>query len=142
MKLKQLFIKQNGDVLVIFALLFTVLVGFVSLSADLGLVYMQRAEMLEIAQLMRDTRFDLEAGNAELTHSGTPGELMFTKMNEIARLNDFNGTVQIIYYEYETSSYSRRYKVRINLYDTYQYTTLRLLGFDELKTNCCGQAFL
>lgn len=127
------FIKEEkGDILVISVIMLTSIIIFISLSCDVGMMYMQRARILETAQLMRDTRFDEEAGNAPLMNSDTPGKFSFLEMNNIARLNDFNGIVEIVYYEYKSSYKERKYKVRITLSDIYECTTLRLFGFNKI----------
>ena len=125
--------KENGNIAILFALMFTVIMSFLSLALDLGMTYAYRGRMMEVAQVMRDTRFTKDAAIGDLSmHDEHPGATMKNKLIEYARKNDFNGKVTITYNEYETSHSSRKYKVRIMLEDTYECTTLKCVGIDKL----------
>lgn len=131
--MKEKFVEEKGDILIIFALAFSMLLGFLAFVTDIGFAYAQRSKMMEIAQVMRDIRFTKDASGTELIlHSNTPGYTAYTLMVEQARINGFKGRVTITYDEYYTTSNSRKYNIDIILEDTYECTTMQIFNIKTL----------
>lgn len=88
--------------------------------------------MMEIAQVMRDTRFTKDASITDLIlHSNYPGYTAFTYLVDQGRENGFKGEISITYNEYKTTKNERRYNIDIKLQDTYNCTTMKLFGIDS-----------
>ena len=98
--MKKFINEEKGDILILFALMFTVLAGFISLAYDFGAMYYERSKMMETAQIMRDTRFTEDADVSIMIHnSDTPAQAFTDNFAKYAALNGFQGTLEVTYYE-------------------------------------------
>lgn len=135
---------EKGDIILLYGLLFTFMVGFLSVSVDLGMMYIHRMRMLEIGNIMRETRFTKnQATNSTFLNSYEPGKLYAHVFNEYARKNGFKGKVAVRYNESPPQKHRREYKLDMWLEDTYHTTTLRVIGIKELpiKVHIAGYGF-
>ncbi|MCI6272924.1 MAG: hypothetical protein MR601_08270 [Erysipelotrichaceae bacterium] len=133
MMIKKILKDEKGDILILSTAVFIVLLGFISLSIDIGLAYMYRNKILEIANVMRDTRFTKDANQTEvLSNNMNPGDYMADLMAEYARKNNFKGKVTINFHEHTTHSTERRYDVTITMESVYKTTTLNVFNIKEL----------
>lgn len=143
-KLKRIKKDEKGDILILYALLFVVIMGFLSFAVDLGLMYMHRMRMYEIGNVMRQTRFTKnQYTNLTFLNSENPGERYANIFNEYARKNGFKGSIRVRYDEkhpYYNNWKKREYKIDMWLEDVYETTTLRALNINSvpIKVHIAG----
>ena len=125
--MKKMLKEEKGDIAILFALMFTVLVGFISLAVDFGAMYYERSQMMEIGQIIRDARFTEGGPISELAlNSETPGPVFLQEFSRYAALNNFHGTIEVDYKEqYLPSINTRRYSIDLTL--SKEYTPVGLL---------------
>lgn len=134
MKIKKFLKNEKGDILIIFALIFTLFLGFLAFVVDIGMMYLYRARMLEIAHIMRDTRFTKNTHITELIYnSNTPGKYLADMLSDYARKNGFRGKITITFEEDVPTTNKRNYTIKIELEDEYKTTVLRALGINEMN---------
>lgn len=117
--------QEKGDMVVLFALSLVILLGFVSLAIDIGMVNVKRAAMMDLCQQMRKARLDAKE---YIMNAKDPGLMIYEISNNCARENGFEGDL-IVYYMEEsdpaapTSAWvdRRTYTVRVVLKQKYQF---------------------
>ncbi|GGM30629.1 hypothetical protein GCM10011351_15950 [Paraliobacillus quinghaiensis] len=128
-KIKQLFTKQNGSVLVLVAFAFTGILGMTGLAIDGGIVYMNKAELQKIANAA------VLSGAQELTSDG--GNVKIIAQEVIAQ-HDEADTLQstdVIQTEIEQS-------VRVSLKKTVPHSFLKLFGVQSADVHAEAKAGL
>ncbi|WP_350343110.1 hypothetical protein PRVXT_002390 [Proteinivorax tanatarense] len=121
---------ESGDILVLFAGTFILLIVFLGLATDVVLAFNERDKLIEVGNLIRDARFDL---SEELWNSYHPEQTMREIAQDIAEQNGLErNQVDVIWREVETTHRRRTADITVILTDTYQCTTLRMLGINEL----------
>ena len=120
--------KENGDILVLFAGLFILIVFCLALVIDVGMIYLRRNQMQDICQVIRKDRFTYED---TVRYSDNPAEDCFKNIYNSATKNGFNGNVKVYFNEKEPQCNKRSYKTRTVLTEKYKFTVARILGFDE-----------
>ena len=111
---------EQGNIAVLFAFMFTILIAFTALAADVGMMYKHRSHMYEMANMVRYERFSTKARmSAGIYSVQNPGKYLGDKINKTLRKNGFKGK---IYYHYEETSKkgSRYYKFYYIMEDLYQ----------------------
>lgn len=130
MLIKSLLKKESGNILILFALTFTFLVGFISIAADVGLMYAERSRLLEIGNLMRDARFQQ---SEIIWNASNPAYSFDSLVREYGIKNGLtNDQIKTVYTAVENSTTTRRANVDIILTSTYKCTTLRIFGYNEI----------
>lgn len=117
--------QEKGDVIVLFALSLVMLLAFVSLAIDIGMISMKQAAMMDLCQQMRKARLDAKD---YIMNAADPALMIYEISNQCAMVNDFQGELKV-YYKEETDPVAptsnwvdkRRYKVRIELKQEYQF---------------------
>lgn len=129
------FIKsEKGDIIILSAFLFVILIGFLALIVDVGVMFAYRGKMYEIANVMRDTRFTKNITIGDVTMSSTnPGEYFAGMLSSYARKNGFKGEITIIYKEKYPQQNKRDFKITIILKDKYRPKFLSLFGYKEME---------
>lgn len=128
MKLKILgfFKQENGNIIILFAGTLIVLIFFLGLSLDIGMICLQRNSMQNLCQLLREDRFTCQD---TIRFAENPGlasyELVYNTMND----NNFDGTVKVYFYEKTPQNNYREYLVRTELSQEYSFAFARVLGF-------------
>lgn len=117
---------ENGIAAVLFAISLMVLLGFVSLAVDVGMINMKRAHMMDLCQQMRRAR--LAAGDFIMS-ADDPARLIYEITNDCAIDNGFTGGLKVYYAEesvpvYPTSEWVERRtsRVRIELTQEMRFT--------------------
>ena len=127
---------EKGDLMIMFAFMFTILVIFLSFAVDLGMMYMQRLKMYEIGHIMRETRFTKNQHITEVyMNSEYPGEKFAQNFVDYARKNGFKGGITVTYREAHPSSIPanrRDYKIDMLLEEKYKTTALGVIGIKEV----------
>lgn len=123
--LEQLKQKETGSVIVLFALSLVILLGFVSLALDVGMINMKRARMMDLCQQMRKARLDAKD---YIMNADDPARLIYDISNQCAVDNNFKGHLKIYYQEqtdplYPTTNWveCRTYRVRIEISQEYRF---------------------
>ncbi|CDZ23480.1 putative membrane protein [[Clostridium] cellulosi] len=139
--MKRYFSEERGNIAVLFAFVFIVLVGMAAMATDIGLLAIKRARLMEIGQIMRDARFEQ---SQLIWEADDPAQ----KFDEIVREYGIkNGLrddqIQTEYTTVENSRTRRECKVVMKFTDTYKCTTLRLFGLNEvpIKVTINGSAY-
>lgn len=117
---------EKGNAAVLFAVCLTVLLSFVSLVTDFGVVGMKRARMMDLCQQIKTARLD--AGDY-IMNSSNPAKMIYDIGNQCAIDSGFTGNLKV-YYKEVTSPVSpsgewvdkRIYKVRIELMQTHRFS--------------------
>lgn len=132
--MKKILKNEKGDIIVLSAFLFVILIGFLALIIDVGMMFAYRGKMYEIANVMRDTRFTKNITIGDVTMSSTnPGEYFAGMLSSYARKNGFKGEIKIIYKEKMPKQNKREYKITIILKDKYRPKFLSLFGYKEME---------
>lgn len=139
----KIFREEKGAIIVLFAFLLPVMLSFVGVGADIGMLYIKRARMLEVGHIIRNARFN---ETIIFNNSEDPATTFDDLAKYYARLNGIEGTVinsegvevDRVSTDYEQTYLTqnrREYTVDIYLRDNYKYTFLRVLGFDSQDFN-------
>lgn len=117
--------QEKGSVVVFFALGLVLLLSFVSLAIDIGMVNMKKAKMMDVCQQIRKARIDAKD---YILNASNPGAMIYEISNQAAIENNFEGQLKV-YYSERTEPVSpsdnwvdkRSYKVRIELQQEYTF---------------------
>ncbi|WP_093371900.1 hypothetical protein [Tindallia magadiensis] len=123
--------KEKGEILVLFAIGFTVLLLFTSLAIDLALALMHRDRVKEVAVMARETRMDF--GGHEMWMSENPNSVYTDLATDIAVRNGMSPSQVRTEFEHTENTISRRSaRANVIMEDTYETTTLRIIGIEEI----------
>ena len=111
-KTKHFFIKEEGNVLMIFAASMILIAFFIGICLDLSIVYMEHNSMQSMLQIIREERFTFQE---TIRYADNPAVTTYKIVNEAAEKNGFEGKLKVYFYEEEPSHNYRRYQVRIVL---------------------------
>ena len=132
--------RETGNILIIFAMTFTALVGFLGIATDVGLMYAQKTRLLEIANLIRDARFQqIEI----IWNSTTPAATFDSIVREYGLKNGLNTSQITTQYVVKTNTTTtREVDVYIYITSTYNCSALKLFGYNNvtLKETIKGYA--
>ena len=135
-KFKEASKNERGDVLILFALLFTVMVLFLAFAVDLGMMYTRRLKMYEMGHIMRETRFTKNQDTTGVfLNSENPGKEYADNFNEYARKNGFKGEITVEYNETHPSNFNykkRQYTINMRLKEVYKPKILGLINIKEV----------
>ncbi|WP_349672914.1 pilus assembly protein TadG-related protein [Lacrimispora sp.] len=121
------FDREDGNILLLFAGCLTVLIFFIGISMDLGLIYLKRNALMNLCQLVKEDRFTFQDS---IRYSDNPGKDSFTMIEDALRRNHFDGTVKVYFKEDAPETNYRYYKIRTQLSEEYSYTFLKIFGAD------------
>ena len=128
--IKRLRKEERGDILVIFAVMFTVLIMIIALSTDVAILYARRARIYEIGNVMRRTRFT--KGQEFFMNSDNPGKEYADAFNDYASKNGFTGELKVTYNE-KTSSYDKReFDINMEFEEKVETSVLKFIGIKEV----------
>lgn len=124
--------EERGDLLVIFAVLFSVLILVIALSADFAVLYARRAKIYEIGHVMRSTRFT--KGQEYFMNNDNPGREYAEVFNKYAKLNGFNGKFKVTYNEdpigYDEKK--RRFDIDMEFEENVETIMLKYIGISQV----------
>ncbi len=133
--LKQTFMKayknEDGNIIIIFAMTFMVIIAFVTFSTDIAMAMSRRSELMEIGQIMREVRFEQ---SEVIWNSDNPEETFDKMVREYGKKNGLSDSqINTKYEEIYTGTYGKRtFNVDITLTDSYECTTLSLFGINNI----------
>ena len=117
--------REDGNILLLFAGALTVIIFFVGISMDFGLICIKRSALMNLCQLAKEERF---AFQDTIRYSENPGLDSYQMVEDVMRNNNFKGTVKVYFYERMPESSYRYYRIRTQLSEEYSYTFLRIFG--------------
>ena len=125
--------KEEGSIIVIFAFVLFVLIFFVGIAMDFGMMYMKKSDMDNLCSMARAECFTYRE---QIQYCENPGEVTYEVLKKLFAQNGFTGDFEMYFkedYDPDTwkTSNSRSYKVRVILKDEYQYTFMRLFKQDK-----------
>lgn len=121
---------EDGNILILSALIFTFLIAFVAIAVDIGIMYTNRTKLLEIGNLMRDARFQQ---TEFLWNSYNPAYDFDSLVKEYGLKNGLTKEqIKTVYRIIENTKTTRRVEVDIELTSIYKCTTLKLFGYNEI----------
>ncbi len=124
-KISYFFKKENGDMIILFAGILVVLIFFIGLSLDVGMIVLHRNSMQNLCQLVREDRFTYQD---TIRYADNPGLTSYQIIYDTMMDNDFDGTVKV-YFNEEIPKYNyRHYRIRTELSKEYDYTFARIFG--------------
>ena len=112
---------EQGNIAVLFAFMFTILIAFAALAVDVGMMYKHRSHMYEMANIVRYERFSTKTNMRGAIYSvKNPGKYLGDKINGTLRVNGFKGKVYFHYHEGINDKGQRFYKFYYIMEDLYQ----------------------
>lgn len=118
------FEQESGNIIVLFAGTLIVLIFFIGLSLDIGMICLQRNSMQNLCQLIREDRFTCQD---TIRFADNPGETSYQLVYDALKGN-FDGTVKVYFKEKTPQSNDREYRIRTELSKEYSYTFAKVLG--------------
>jgi hypothetical protein len=126
-KVKQLLKAERGNIMVLFAGALIVIIGFIGLSLDIGMLALQRNSLENMLQVIRNDRFTYQD---KIRYSLNPGEDVFKVIEKTLADNGFDGTVTVYFYEKEPQSNYRKYDIRTVLSKEFSFNFARIFGLN------------
>lgn len=128
--MKKIIKDEKGDIILLFAGTLIILIAFLALATDVVLAFTQRDRLREVGSIIRNTRLDI---GEELWNSDNPEAELKKLADEIGRQNGLKSDqIHVRWKPVQRNMYKRVVDIRITLVDTYQCTTLKMLGINEL----------
>lgn len=122
--------KEDGAILILFAVSLSFLIVFTALTTDIIFAYNRKDHLNEVGQMMREARFDFAE---EVWNAYDPQAKLEEISRDIGRRNGLrDDQVQIIWQEVPLSRTRREAKIDVIITDTYETTTLKMLGIQEI----------
>ena len=128
-KCKYFFKREDGNILVLFASVLTILIFFIGLSLDVGMLFLRRNSMQSLCQMVREDRFTYQDS---IRYASNPGLESYQIISDTMAANAFDGTVKVYFYEEPPAANYRYYRIRTELSDEYSFTFARLFGLDTM----------
>lgn len=126
-KIQRFFRGECGNIMVLFAGALVVIIGFVGLSIDVGMLILQRNSLQNMTQVIRGNRFTYQD---TIRYAPNPGKASFDMIESTLEANDFDGTVKVYFYEKPPKSNYRCYYIRTELSEDFSYYFARIFGLD------------
>lgn len=119
---------EDGSVILLFAACLVVLIFFVGIAIDLSMAYMQRNDLENLCQLIRQDRFTYQD---TIRYADNPGASMYQVVSNTMADNGFDGTITVYFYEKNPEANYRYYRTRVKLEKEFTFYFLRLFGADH-----------
>lgn len=126
-KIRRFFKGERGNVMVLFAGALVVIIGFVGLSIDIGLLCLQRNTLQNMTQVIRGNRFTYQD---TIRYADDPGKTSFEMIQETLAENGFDGTIKVYFYEETPAANYRCYRIRTELSEDFSFYFARIFGLD------------
>ncbi|SHI18913.1 Putative Flp pilus-assembly TadE/G-like [Sporobacter termitidis DSM 10068] len=124
-KIRRLFGEERGNIMVLFAGTLIVIIGFIGLSLDVGLLLLQRNDLQTLSQVIRQDRFTFQD---TIRNADDPGSASFTLIDSTLKENGFDGTLKVYFYEEDPLPNYRSYRIRTVLSDDCPFYFARVFG--------------
>lgn len=121
---------EEGGIILLFAGILVILIFFVGLSLDMGMLYLKRNNMQNLCQLIREDRFTYQD---TIRYADNPGLATYQVAARSLESNDFNGQVKIYFCEDTPQFNYRSYRVRTELSEDFSFAFLQILGLSSIK---------
>lgn len=124
-KIRRFCRQERGNITILFAGMLVVLIFFIGLSLDIGIICLQRNSMQNLCQLIREDRF---INQDTIRYADNPGLASYQIIYDTMADNHFNGTVKVYFKEEPPQSNDRDYRIRTELSEEYSFTFARIFG--------------
>lgn len=122
--------KENGNTTVLFASLIVILIGFIGMAIDIGIVYMRRSDLGNLCQLIRDDRFTHQDS---IRFADNPGASTYEIVADAMKDNNFKGEIKVYFFEKKPEPNYRKYITRVELSEDVPVYFLKLFGLKSFK---------
>jgi hypothetical protein len=124
-KIRRLFKEERGNIMVLFAGSLIVIIAFIGLSLDVGLLSLERNSLQNLSQVIREDRF---TNQDKIRYADNPGLASYNIISETLAENGFDGTVTVYFYEKEPKASHREYYIRTVLSEEFSWNFARVVG--------------
>lgn len=124
-KIQSLVKKERGNIMVLFAGSLIIMIAFIGLSLDIGMLSLQRNSLQNLSQVIREDRFTYQD---QIRYADDPAKKSYEIIYNTLEKNGFDGTLKIYFYEFEQFSNHREYRIRTVLTQEYSWSFARVLG--------------
>lgn len=124
-KIRRLFKEERGNMMVLFAGSLIVMIAFIGLSLDVGLLSLQRNSLQNLNQVIREDRFTYQD---KIRYAPDPTKAICDITHNTLAKNGFKGTVKIYFYEVEPTPNRREYRIRTVLSEEFSWCFATVLG--------------
>lgn len=121
--MRRFFKEEKGDIIIITAALFTVLLFFVGIAVDLGMVYFEHSRLDDYCQMVKEDRF---THSNQVLYAENPAYAVGSIAGEVLSENGFSGEAALYFMEDEPQENYRHYKARLVLQKEVPYHFLVL----------------
>lgn len=120
--------REDGSIILLFAGCLVLLIFFVGIAIDLSLANMQRNDLENLCQVLRQDRFTYQD---TIRYGENPGAIMYQIVSDTMADNQFDGAIKVYFCEQTPAPNYRYYRTRIQLSEEYSFYFLRLFGADN-----------
>lgn len=124
-KIPKNILKEHGNITLLFAVSLVVLIFFIGLSLDVGMVYMQRSELISLLQVAKEDRFTYQDS---IRYADNPGLMTYQVAADTLDANGFDGELKVFFKEEPPKYHRREYQMRLQLSKEYSFTFLKIFG--------------
>ena len=127
---KMFFIKEEGNILLIFAGSMILIMFFIGLALDLSMIYMHQNSLQDFLQIIREDRF---ANQDSIRFSDNPALTTYNIAYDVAEKNGFTGILKVYFLEDEPEHNYRSYKIRVELADESPFYFGKIFGLNKIN---------
>ena len=126
--------EEKGDIIIITAALFVILLFFTGIALDVGMVYFEHSRLENACQMVKENRFTHEN---TVRFSENPGVQVSSLVEDVLTDNGFTGKADVYFYEETAEDGSllpnyRRYRMRVVLSRECPWHFLRIFGEENI----------
>jgi Flp pilus assembly protein TadG len=131
--LSNMIVKKKGNIAILSALFFTILIAFTGLAIDIGGMTLKRLHLLEIGHVIRDARF---IDTVEIDNSNDPEATLNQLARNYAVKNGLESSqVSVDYYQTTLTQTQRNYELDIYLTDSYHCIFMNIFNIGTIPIN-------
>jgi hypothetical protein len=123
--IRRLLKEERGNIMVLFAGSLIVIIAFIGLSLDIGLLSLERNSLQNLSMVIREDRF---TNQDKIRYAKNPGQVSYEIICETLEKNGFDGTVKVYFYEEPPKSNNRVYHIRTVLSKEFSWNFARVVG--------------
>lgn len=124
-KIRRLFGEERGNIMVLFAGTLIIIIGFIGLSLDIGMLSLERNKLQDMSQVIREDRFTFQD---TIRYAPNPGKATYDIIRDTLAENGFDGTFKVYFYELPPQPSHREYYIRTVLSKDFSFYFARVFG--------------
>ena len=121
--------REEGNIILLFAGVLVILIAFVGLALDMGMLLVRRNELQNLCDLVRESRF---AHQDTIRFADDPGLTSYQVATQAIVNNGFGGELTFYYREDTPADNRRKYIVRTELTEEFEFSFLKVIGLDAM----------